>query len=170
MSDGIECKCAARSTYECSCEDVDWRSAREVELEQQLAAIQAALPDDFSEAKDWTFSNGLVARIEWLKAMYLNRKRDSEEAFAQLAAAQADNLRLREALERLACLGNGDEYGNSTGNVLALKALATPTGDLSALREFSARLLEEIAQGEPELLCNVAEMIRHNEMTPEVLK
>lgn len=36
---------------------------------------------------------------------------------------QAENLRLREALETLARLGNGFRYGNSEGNLIAQSAL-----------------------------------------------
>ena len=38
-------------------------------------------------------------------------------------ALQAEIERLRDALERLACLGNGDRPGNSDGNVIAQQAL-----------------------------------------------
>lgn len=40
MSDGMGCKCAAWSANECSCPDVDWRSAREVELEAENKALR----------------------------------------------------------------------------------------------------------------------------------
>ena len=40
MSDGMRCKCAAWSANECSCPDVDWRSAREVELEAENKALR----------------------------------------------------------------------------------------------------------------------------------
>jgi hypothetical protein len=35
----------------------------------------------------------------------------------------AENKRMRDALETLARLGNGDKYGNSDGNIIAHKAL-----------------------------------------------
>jgi len=41
-----------------------------------------------------------------------------------LAAAEARAERYRRALLKLACLGNGDCYGNSHGNVIAQEALA----------------------------------------------
>lgn len=37
---------------------------------------------------------------------------------------RAEVKKLRAALQRLACLGNGDRPGNSEGNVIALEALA----------------------------------------------
>ena len=42
---------------------------------------------------------------------------------AERDALQAEVERLRDALERLACLGNGDRPGNSDGNVIAQQAL-----------------------------------------------
>lgn len=36
---------------------------------------------------------------------------------------------LVEALQKLACLGNGDRYGNSDGNCIAQAALAKAQGD-----------------------------------------
>jgi len=39
----------------------------------------------------------------------------------------ADNQRLREALEKLARLGNGEHYGNSIGNQIAIAALKEAT-------------------------------------------
>ena len=43
MSDGKGCMCGAYGDYECGCEDVDWRSAREVELEAENARLREAL-------------------------------------------------------------------------------------------------------------------------------
>lgn len=42
---------------------------------------------------------------------------------AERDALRAENTRLREALEKLARLGNGELYGNSIGNVIARAAL-----------------------------------------------
>ena len=47
----------------------------------------------------------------------------------KLEAAQARERMLRDTLERLACLGNGDKHGNSVGNEIAIDALAQPTDD-----------------------------------------
>jgi len=38
-------------------------------------------------------------------------------------ALKAEHDRLRKALEKLARLGNGDQYGNSDGNMIARQAL-----------------------------------------------
>jgi len=45
----------------------------------------------------------------------------------RLALKDLEIMRLREVLERLAKLGNGDRYGNSEGNDIARQALSTPT-------------------------------------------
>jgi len=47
------------------------------------------------------------------------------QAFADLIRkeSEAERDRLREALEKLARLGNGDQYGNSIGNDIARQAL-----------------------------------------------
>lgn len=42
----------------------------------------------------------------------------------ELAEAHKQNAMMREYLERLACLGNGNRHGNSVGNCLAIEALA----------------------------------------------
>lgn len=89
----------------------------------------------------------------------------------QLVAAQANNKMLREALERLACLGNGDRTGNSIGNEIAIDALSCPTDDtalkalLAAERERCAkeaeRQLEDEPYGHAKFRCaNIASEIR----------
>lgn len=49
-----------------------------------------------------------------------------DHANARLIAAAPDLL---EALEKLARLGNGDQYGNSEGNMIARAAIAKATGE-----------------------------------------
>ena len=46
------------------------------------------------------------------------------DAAAELRRLDALNAELVEALEKLARLGNGDSYGNSIGNDIAIAALA----------------------------------------------
>ena len=45
----------------------------------------------------------------------------------QLAAQELVIQQLRDALEKIACVGNGNTHGNSVGNRLAIEALAIPT-------------------------------------------
>lgn len=58
-----------------------------------------------------------------LERMVLSTKWDKEAA-AELRRLDALVSELVEALERLARLGNGDQYGNSIGNDIAKAALA----------------------------------------------
>ena len=51
--------------------------------------------------------------------------KEAEKLRQQLSAAQASEDELLNALETLACLGNGNCYGNSHGNVIAQQAIAT---------------------------------------------
>jgi len=44
MADGKGCKCFARAEGECGC-GVDWRSAREVELEAEVERLKEALKE-----------------------------------------------------------------------------------------------------------------------------
>ena len=51
---------------------------------------------------------------------------------------------LRDALEQLARLGNGEQYGNSVGNTIAIKALeATPE---YCLAEVKAKAIEDAVE------------------------
>ena len=42
MADGEGCKCSAWCENECCCDGVDWRSSREVELEEKVKALEMA--------------------------------------------------------------------------------------------------------------------------------
>lgn len=46
-----------------------------------------------------------------------------DELILKVATLSAEVARYREALEKLAKLGNGDKYGNSVGNIIAQTAL-----------------------------------------------
>ena len=65
----------------------------------------------------------------------------------QLAALAEQNAKLRKVLLRLACLGNGDQYGNSIGNCIAQEALSLPdlaTPVLNRIRAEGMRMAAEI--------------------------
>ena len=53
----------------------------------------------------------------------------NDQAAAELRRLHAVNQELVAALQKLACLGNGDRYGNSDGNCIAQAALANAQGD-----------------------------------------
>lgn len=66
----------------------------------------------------------------------------------QLAALAEQNAKMRKVLLRLACLGNGDQYGNSIGNCIAQEALSLSLPDLASpvLNRIRAEAMEEAAK------------------------
>lgn len=88
----------------------------------ELCALRLTLARERDEAR--AIANDRDAMVDHrdraLTAMYqrvdvITQERDE---------ARAEVERLREVLHRLACLGNGDQYGNSFGNDIAREALA----------------------------------------------
>ena len=74
----------------------------------------------------------------------LKRKHEKE-----LAALAEQNAKMRKVLLRLACLGNGDQYGNSIGNCIAQEALSLPnlaTPVLNRIRAEGMRMAAEIVE------------------------
>ena len=65
---------------------------------------------------------------------------------AENAALVEQNAKMREVLLRLACLGNGDQYGNSIGNCIAQEALALPNLATPALNRIKAEAYRECAE------------------------
>lgn len=62
----------------------------------------------------------------------------------QIDALKAQVNCLREVLEQLAKLGNGDKYGNSIGNTIAINALAkTPE---QCLAKVKAKAIESVRE------------------------
>lgn len=66
-------------------------------------------------------SNEIHADGEFIARVFMNGNTLKREANARLIAAAPDLL---AALEKLARLGNGDQYGNSEGNMIARAAIA----------------------------------------------
>ena len=62
----------------------------------------------------------------------------------QLAALAEQNEKMRKVLLRLACLGNGDQYGNSIGNCIAQEALSLPDLASPVLNQIKAEENEAI--------------------------
>ena len=69
----------------------------------------------------------------------LKRKHEKE-----LAALAEQNEKMREALQKLACLGNGEQYGNSIGNCIAQAALSLPDLTSPVLNRIRAEENEAI--------------------------
>lgn len=114
-----------------------------------LYTLQLPQPDLVAEIEQLRLENAAM-KAEWEKAYEIGmlakqqlseaqsriellehdaKTGDYETLYAQtvveLSAAQASEADLLEALETLACLGNGDIYGNSHGNVIAQQAITT---------------------------------------------
>ena len=82
----------------------------------------------------------LIKLTEETKSFLLKKSEENKEAVKQLdserqanallteelAALAEQNEKMRKVLLRLACLGNGDQYGNSIGNCIAQEALSLP--------------------------------------------
>ena len=64
----------------------------------------------------------------------------------QLAALAEQNAKMRKVLLRLACLGNGDQYGNSIGNCIAQEALSLPDLASPVLNRIRAEGMEMAAK------------------------
>ena len=69
----------------------------------------------------------------------LKRKHEKE-----LAALAEQNAKMRKVLLRLACLGNGDQYGNSIGNCIAQEALSLPDLASPVLNRIKAEAYREL--------------------------
>lgn len=73
---------------------------------------------------------------------------DVRQLEQQLAALAEQNKQMRKVLLRLACLGNGDQYGNSIGNCIAQEALSLSLPDLASpvLNRIRAEALNKAAK------------------------
>ena len=70
--------------------------------------------------------------------------KEETEVLRETIAAQAVVIeKLRSVLEKLACLGNGDEHGNSIGNCIAIEALSIPTDSKEVLKAWLDEVLGE---------------------------
>ena len=77
---------------------------------------------------------------------YLEHEREHTGCLReQLAALAEQNEKMRKVLLRLACLGNGDQYGNSIGNCIAQEALSLPDLATPVLNQIKAEAYREAA-------------------------
>ena len=72
-------------------------------------------------------------------------------ALEEQVAQQAEAIRMKDAaLEKIACIGNGDMHGNSVGNCLAIDALAIqPSPEILQARD------ERVAEACAKYLCKM---------------
>jgi len=76
-----------------------------------------------SEITLYCYASSLQQRIAELEAEKWKLQHAGQKEMRKRQELEAENKRLREALEKLARLGNGDRYGNSDGNCIAIAAL-----------------------------------------------
>ena len=102
----------------------------------------------------------LIKSTEETKSFLLKKSEENKEAVKQLdserqanavlteelAALAEQNEKLRKVLLRLACLGNGDQYGNSIGNCIAQEALSLPNLATPLLNRLKAEAYREAAE------------------------
>ena len=129
---------------ECQCEHhqlAEWlrelKALREVrqerdEADDALRAVEAALNGIPYKG---TYAQGVETLIKGLAFEHTER--------LELAA---QNVALRSALHKLACLGNGDSFGNSVGNCIAQDALNLPNLAESILKRRDAATLRRAAK------------------------
>ena len=102
----------------------------------------------------------LIKLTEETKSFLLKKSEENKEAVKQLdserqanallteelAALAEQNEKMRKVLLRLACLGNGDQYGNSIGNCIAQEALSLPDLATPVLNRIKAEAYREAAE------------------------
>ena len=99
---------------------------------------------NLSEEAEFEILSQEVVALEYLSAVDTAAIENLHE---QLAALAEQNEKMRKVLLRLACLGNGDQYGNSIGNCIAQEALSLPdlaTPVLNRIRAEAMKLAAEI--------------------------
>ncbi|HQU12563.1 MAG TPA: hypothetical protein PLV07_13380 [Acidiphilium sp.] len=88
-----------------------------------VEAIGQAIQDEMRPSDGWIESEAARFAKDMSRAALDAIRPHIAALQARVEAAEAENARLREALEKLARLGNGDHYGNSIGNEIARAAL-----------------------------------------------
>ena len=103
-------------------------------LEQEVSTLREQVEKLTKERDELHRAfNQPVPRSEW------------EKMQEQLAALAEQNEKMRKVLLRLACLGNGDQYGNSIGNCIAQEALSLPNLATPILNRIKAEAYREVA-------------------------
>lgn len=103
------------------------------EADDALRAVEAALNGIPYKG---TYAQGVETLIKGLAFEHTER--------LELAA---QNVALRSALHKLACLGNGDSFGNSVGNCIAQDALNLPNLAESILKRRDATVESKLLRG-----------------------
>lgn len=124
--------CKVCGAKDCDCTMMDWVNKLQAK-NAELTAENATLQEQVDLQIPKLAFEQLTAEVERLKKAVIDTEemrgatiRDMEDYRQQLASAEEHNARLREFLEKLSCLGNGDRHGNSIDNCIAIEALSIP--------------------------------------------
>jgi len=134
-------------------DDGQWAYSEIVGLREQVAALRKERDAEITRNKPL---RALISSLEETKSILLKKSAENKEAVTQLdserqanaalteelAALAEQNEKMREALQKLACLGNGEQYGNSIGNCIAQEALSLPNIASPFLNRIRARAAE----------------------------
>ena len=126
-----------RASSRTKLDTIAYLETREDENQQKLAALTKERDTEIARNRPL---QSLIKSTEETKSFLLKKSEENKEAVKQLdserqanallteelAALAEQNEKLRKVLLRLACLGNGDQYGNSIGNCIAQEALSLP--------------------------------------------
>lgn len=123
MANGKDCKCGAHSFTECSCMDVDWRSEREVFLEEIVSKIKEATS---CNDEDYIVEYILSLQEENIKRLETNCKQHAEKMLLIEAIKH-----MQHHLDRIAFHGNT----LSQKRDIARKGLALPAEALKLFKE-----------------------------------
>lgn len=117
-----------------------WNSPEQCDAANEIVTLRAQiekLTKELDNVKQVEFPRRVQKVTDALK-----RKHEK-----QLSALAEQNAKFRKVLLRLACLGNGDQYGNSIGNCIAQEALSLPdlaSPVLNRIRAEGMRMAAEI--------------------------
>ena len=133
-------------------------------LEQEVSTLREQV-EKLTKERDTEIARNrplqsLIKSTEETKSFLLKKSEENKEAVKQvdserqanallteeLAALAEQNAKMRKVLLRLACLGNGDQYGNSIGNCIAQEALSLPDLASPVLNRIRAEAMEEAAK------------------------
>ena len=102
--------------------ELEQAEAKIVELEDILS-LRTNLPGEATY-----LIHKLEAKLAAKEKLVLALAGDKIDLVSELSGVKGELAKAVGALEKLARLGNGDHYGNSDGNMIAIRALAPPKG------------------------------------------
>lgn len=116
---------------------VEEGEARIAELEAQIDKLKRRLEVDERHGYDGIAARDMTIKELESKCDSIQKKADADgfDYADNLYSITAQRDELLSVLHRLACLGNGDRYGNSDGNIIAQEAIAKIEASVGATAE-----------------------------------